>query len=88
MAKNIQVCVKCEKKILGEFRNVLMMGPKGYRRYAVHAECAGNVGPAKMGGRQLAKMKRLSERGQGLVIWILFLLLVVAVAIVFVQAGG
>lgn len=54
MAKNNQVCVDCNKKILGEFRMVLRMGPKGFRRYAVHADCARDVPPAKIGGRQRA----------------------------------
>ena len=37
----VQTCVKCTKKISGEYRMVLMMGPKGYRHYAVHVTCQG-----------------------------------------------
>ncbi len=52
-AKNVQMCADCGKKIEGSFRMVLMMGPKGYRRYAVHEVCT-NAPAAKRGGRQAA----------------------------------
>lgn len=38
MSKNIQCCAKCGEKLNGNYRIELMMGPKGYRSYAV---CAG-----------------------------------------------
>lgn len=53
----IQTCIKCKKKIEGEFRMALMIGPKGYRRYAVHADCT-NVVAGRDGGRQ--RKKRLA----------------------------
>lgn len=56
MANNIQTCNECHKKILGDFRMILMMGPKGFRRYAVHVDCS-KAPPAKKGGRQAAKAK-------------------------------
>lgn len=58
----IQTCNRCKKNIEGEFRMELMNGPKGYRRYAVHVNCA--VKPAgRMGGRQIAKMKLQKAEG-------------------------
>jgi hypothetical protein len=60
MRKNIEKCPKCGKPMM-EFRMVLMMGPKGYRRYAVCPGCAGGPGPKKIGGRQRAAMQRPVE---------------------------
>jgi len=51
-----QCCEKC-KKVLGQYRMVLMIGSKGYRRYPVCMKCADKLGVAepKRGGRQRAK---------------------------------
>lgn len=52
--KNIEKCAECGKPMPKEYRMVLMMGPKGFRRYPVHVDC--NKAPAAMtGGRQKAK---------------------------------
>ena len=62
MAKNKQHCLKCQKE-LGEYRMVLMIGPKGYRRYAVCLTCADKlgVGAPSQGDRQDAvKRERAS----------------------------
>ena len=37
-----QKCAKCRKEIL-YFRMVLMMGPRGFRRYALCDKCADKV---------------------------------------------
>jgi len=60
-----QTCQNCGKKISGEFRMVLMMGPKGYRRYAVHPSCAGNVPVAREGGRQREAMDMRESSTKG-----------------------
>lgn len=48
-----QNCLKCKKE-LNEFRMMLMIGPLGYRRYAVCLGCAKKLGAGKpaQGGRQ------------------------------------
>lgn len=53
-------CAVCKKDLV-YFRQVLMMGPRGYRRYALCDRCAGKVNspsprpsPAGRGGRQKA----------------------------------
>jgi len=60
MAKNIQKCLKCKKE-LGEYRMVLMIGPRGYRHYAVCIPCADKLGagaPAQGGRQDAAKRQR------------------------------
>jgi hypothetical protein len=55
MRKNIEKCPKCKRPML-QFRMVLMMGPKGYRRYAVCINCDGGSEPKKtVGGQRVAK---------------------------------
>ena len=51
MAKNKQHCLKCGME-LDDYRMVLMIGPLGYRRYAVCLRCAGKAGAGapKIGG--------------------------------------
>jgi len=56
MAKNKQFCLKCKMELM-QFRMVLTMGPKGFRRYPHCMSCADKLGVAepKRGGRQRAK---------------------------------
>lgn len=58
MAKNKQHCLKCGME-LDDYRMVLMIGPLGYRRYAVCLRCAGKAGAGapKIGGRQREKAR-------------------------------
>lgn len=63
MRMNVQVCPKCRKPILEGYRMVLMSGPKGYRRYAVCARCAGN--PAGVTGGRQRKLQRRKAEGRG-----------------------
>lgn len=60
-----QTCAKCSKKIEGEYRMALMIGPLGYRRYAVHADCT-SVAAGREGGRQRAKRKMQKAEGGGM----------------------
>jgi hypothetical protein len=57
MRKNIEKCPKCKKPMM-KFRMVLMMGPKGYRRYAVCPSCSGGSESKSTGGRQMAAKKQ------------------------------
>ncbi len=61
--KVIQTCARCEKQIHGEYRMELMTGPKGFRQYAVHVDCAGGRKRRKLGGRQKAEGGRLKAEG-------------------------
>lgn len=53
MAKQFCANPKCKKE-LKDYRMVLMIGPRGYRRYAVCQPCARKlgVGAPSQGGRQ------------------------------------
>ncbi len=53
MSKNIQNCAICGEKLNGSYRMQMMMGPKGYRSYAV---CQGACVVKKAGSkRQLVR---------------------------------
>lgn len=55
-----QYCLKC-KKALEEYRMVMMIGPRGYRRYAVCLSCASKLGagaPSQGGRQDAAKRQR------------------------------
>lgn len=41
-------CTKCKKDVGEKFRMVLMIGPQGYRRYALCDRCAGKVEKAPL----------------------------------------
>jgi hypothetical protein len=51
-----QRCAVCKKEIL-YFRMVLMMGSRGYRRYALCEKCAEKVKEKTIDGRQLTVKK-------------------------------
>lgn len=50
MPKNIQVCARCGQRLTGTCSMQLMMGPKGYRSYAV---CSGPC--VKKNGKKAAR---------------------------------
>jgi predicted nucleic acid-binding Zn-ribbon protein len=61
MAK--QRCVKCGE-MLDSFRMELMMGPKGFRRYAVHVEkCVKKVDASSSRAKIARSAKREMKRG-------------------------
>ncbi len=37
-------CTQCKKELSEKFRMALMMGPQGYRRYAMRESCAAKAG--------------------------------------------
>jgi len=41
-----QKCVQCHKELASGFRMILMMGPQGFRKYAVCGRCAEKVTPS------------------------------------------
>ena len=49
-------CVICRKE-LSQFRNVLMIGPQGYRRYALCNTCAEKVEKKQSRGDALRKLE-------------------------------
>lgn len=60
MRKNIQNCAKCGTPLTDGCRMEMMMGPKGYRSYAV---CMGICGRRKTGDQRPGTIR--SARAQG-----------------------
>lgn len=50
----VMKCNKCKRTLENEYRMVLMMGPRGFRQYAVCLACASkmNLPPKRDGRRQ------------------------------------
>jgi hypothetical protein len=57
-------CVQCHKELASGFRMILMMGPQGFRKYAVCEKCAKEVERSEKSNRsnrsnELATNKRM-----------------------------
>ena len=59
-----QRCAKCRQDLLkDQTKHVLMMGPRGFRRYALCDKCAKKAGPTPNPSPNIAKGRRVFGEG-------------------------